>query len=259
MRYFVRLSYVGTAYCGFQWQPRQMTVQEALNRACKAMFGVTCAVTGCSRTDSGVHAEDFCMTIDVPTGGAAVPAAALPRAMLAHLPPDISIFHAEEADDTFHARYDVLEKEYRYRIYTAPLPDPFLVDRVWHYPYPLRSDALDRMHRAAAHLVGTHDFSAFKSDDGIEKDPVRTVSALSVKQDGAHITVSVTADGFLYHMVRIITGTLMDVAVGRMEIDHVKTALASKTRRLAGVTAPPSGLYLHRVTYKRAPMLTNAP
>ena len=253
MRYFARIKYVGTAYCGFQWQPHQMTVQEALNRACRALFGVECAVTGCSRTDSGVHAEDFCMTIDVPKGGAAVPPSALPRAIIPHLPDDISLFHAEEADESFHARYDVKQKEYCYRIHLSPVPDPFYAHRAWHFPYPIREDAIERMRLAASYLVGMHDFSAFKSDDGTEKETCRTVDAIEIVREGDMITVSVAANGFLYHMVRIITGTLMDVAVGRMTPKDVQAALESRARKNAGVTAPPDGLYLYRVTYNRMP------
>ena len=255
MRYFLRLAYLGCAFCGFQFQPRQRTVQGELNRAFQALFGVPCAITGCSRTDSGVHAEDFCATLDVPPEGAQIPPESLPRALARYLPDDISVFHAEIADATFHARHDVAFKEYVYRIYTAPVRDPFLVGRAWHYPYPLHALAEERMRRAGECLVGRHDFAAFKNEDGVQKDTVRNLTALTVSQTEREITVSVSADGFLYNMVRIITGTLMDVAIGRMEPEAVATALFSKERRLAGTTAPPDGLYLHRVTYLRPPVL----
>lgn len=272
MRYFAKISYLGCAYSGFQWQPNRKTVQGELNRACLELFGVPCAVTGCSRTDSGVHARDFSLTIDVPTGGACVPPSALPRAIACHLPKDIILFYACEADESFHARYDVAYKEYVYRILAAPIGDPFLYGRVWQYHYPLLSDACERMNAAATHLVGTHDFSAFKNDDGVERDAVRTVKWLRVTSEtqkeevredgfptGAHLgtnlCVSVAADGFLYNMVRIITGTLADVAVGRISPDEIPSILESKKRARAGVTAPPDGLYLHRVVYGRLPKI----
>ena len=272
MRYFAKISYLGCAYSGFQWQPNRKTVQGELNRACGELFGVPCAVTGCSRTDSGVHAEDFSLTIDVPTGGAPVPPSALPRAIAPHLPSDITLFYACEADESFHARYDVLYKEYVYRIAAAPISNAFLAGRVWQYHYPLLPDACTRMNRAASHLVGKHDFSAFKNDDGVERDAVRTVKWLRVSENvqkeearedgiktGAHLgrelLVSVAADGFLYNMVRIITGTLADVAVGRIDPDEIPSILASKQRARAGITAPPDGLYLHRVVYARLPKI----
>ncbi len=256
MRYFVRLSYLGCAFCGFQFQPRERTVQGELNQAFLSLFGVPCALTGCSRTDSGVHAEDFCATLDVPEGGAHIPPSALPRAIARFLPPDISLFHAEEADDTFHARYDVAHKEYQYHVAISPVNDPFLSGRAWQFHYPLLPDALERMQKACECLVGRHDFAAYKNEDGVARDTVRTVYALDVSQKEGELIVSVSADGFLYNMVRVIVGTLMDVAVGHMEVTDVLEALRSKKRRLAGMTAPPDGLYLHRVTYKRPPFLS---
>ena len=272
MRYFAKISYLGCAFSGFQWQPNQRTVQGELNRACRELFGVSCAVTGCSRTDSGVHAEDFSLTLDVPEGGACVPPSALPRAIAPHLPRDISLFYACEADSDFHARYDVAYKEYLYRISAAPISQPFLSGRAWQYHYPLLPDACERMNRAGAYLVGTHDFSAFKNDDGVERDAVRTVKWLRVSEKmqeeapredrietGAHLgrdfCISVAADGFLYNMVRIITGTLAEVAVGRIAPDDIPAILESKRRARAGVTAPPDGLYLHRVVYNRLPKI----
>ena len=272
MRYFAKISYLGCAYSGFQWQPNRRTVQGELNRACQELFGVPCAVTGCSRTDSGVHAEDFSLTIDVPSGGACVPPAALPRAIAAHLPKDISLFYACEADESFHTRYDVLYKEYVYRISVSPISNPFLSGRAWQYHYPILPDACERMNRAGAYLVGRHDFSAFKNDDGVERDAVRTLKWLRVSEHkkteearadgikadahlGSELLVSVAADGFLYNMVRIITGTLADVAVGRIDPDDIPLILESKQRARAGVTAPPDGLYLHRVVYARLPKI----
>ncbi len=272
MRYFAKVSYLGCAYSGFQFQPNRPTVQGEVNRACLALFGVPCAVTGCSRTDSGVHAEDFSLTIDVGEGGAAIPPSALPRAIAPHLPKDISLFYACEADENFHARYDVAYKEYQYRIVAAPLADPFLDGRAWQYHYPLLPDAQARMERAAAHFVGKKDFAAFKNDDGTEKNTVRTVKWLKVdlkprtevlredgikadKHLGFDLTVSIAADGFLYNMVRIIVGTLTDVAVGRIAPDDIPKIFERGERRLAGVTAPPDGLYLHRVVYRRLPKI----
>ena len=248
------LAYRGTAYCGYQVQPNGVTVQEMLNRACEALFGYPCDVVGCSRTDSGVHARGFCATISQKGADVLlthIPTERIPRAMNAHLPADIAVLAARDVPVEFHARYDVVDKEYEYLIYNGREREPFFEERAWHIPTPIDDAALAAMQQAAALFVGKQDFSAFRAmgADTAEKDAVRHVMAASVTRTGNVISFRVRADGFLYNMVRIMVGTLAAVAAGRMRVEDVALALASRDRKQAGSTAPACGLYLDRVTY----------
>ncbi|MBQ3064522.1 MAG: tRNA pseudouridine(38-40) synthase TruA [Clostridia bacterium] len=254
MKVFLRLAYVGTAYCGYQVQPNGVTVQEKLNEAAEAVFGHPCDIVGCSRTDSGVHARDFCATVTAKgadTLDTTIPAEKIPQIFNTVLPPDIAVRHAAFVDKDFHARYGVVFKEYEYRIYNAPLRDPFLSGRVWHIPQPIDDVALASMNRAAAQFVGTKDFSALRDGDPEEKNPVRTVFAASVTREGEMIVFRVRGDGFLYHMVRVMTGVLVSVARGKYTPDEVGALIALKKRAAFGATAPAAGLTLARVTYDR--------
>ncbi len=250
----IRFSFVGTAYCGYQVQPNGITVQEVLGKAAKALFGFACDVVGCSRTDSGVHARGFCVTLSkkgertLPTS---VPAERIPRALNAHLPEDIAVFSAEWVDEDFHARYDVSSKEYEYLFYNGRERDPFWRDRAWHLHTPIGEGELAAMQQAASCFVGKKDFSAFRaaSADTAEKDAVRTVFDASVTRSGDLISFRVRADGFLYHMVRIMAGTLAAVASGDLSPEAIPELIASGDRRRAGKTAPACGLYLDRVFY----------
>ena len=249
------LSYVGTAYCGYQVQPNGITVQEMLNRAAKALFGYDCDVVGCSRTDSGVHARGFCAAVSKKGEErlyTSIPPERIARAMNAHLPPDIAICSSCEVPSSFHPRYDVISKEYEYLIYNGWERDPFLRELAWHIPTPIDDKALDRMQAAAAGFVGRHDFSAFRAV-GADTDPGdahRTVFSASVQRRGDLISFRVRADGFLYHMVRIMVGTLMAVANRRMQPEDIPALIRSCDRRRAGVTAPACGLYLDTVFYE---------
>lgn len=250
MRYFAKIRYDGAGFCGFQAQKTGRTVQGELNRATEELFGCPCAITGCSRTDSGVHAEEFCLTIEPRAEDhAAVPPAALPRAILPYLPRDLSLTYAVEAPVGFHARYDAAGKEYWYRMRFGGVPDPFLAGRAWQIPCPLSSDGFLRMQVAAEHYIGTRDFTAFMCTDSAMENCVRTVRAASVVRDGDYVIFRVEADGFLYNMVRIMVGTLYEIGKGRRTEESIEEALAMKDRTLAGMTAPPDGLYLHRVIY----------
>ena len=250
MRYFARIRYVGTAFHGFQFQPNLRTVQGELNRATEALFGVSCAVTGCSRTDSGVHAEDFCLLIEPSDDSAPqIPPGKLPVAIAPYLPPDLALVSAKEAPIGFHPRYDALGKEYRYEIWNSSISDPFYVDRAWHYPHHIQDEALRAMNEAAAHLVGKHDFCSFMAKGSTVTDTVRTVHACFVERQGDLLRVIVRGDGFLYNMVRIIVGTLIEVAEKRILPQDIPAILEMKERVAAGLTAPPCGLYLARVFY----------
>lgn len=257
MKILIYCSFDGSRYHGYQVQRgTAVTIQSELNRAGQELFGFPCDIVGCSRTDAGVHATMFCATItkqgenDLPC---AIPTDKIPRALCAHLPPDISVYRACCVPDDFHPRYDVLRKEYLYRFFVRDTRDPFEQYRSWHVPIPLCDHAVARMKRAADHLVGTHDFTSFMAQGSKITDAVRTVYHATVEQDEREhvITFRVCANGFLYHMVRIMAGTLLECAVGQTprDPDAIPSILAKKDRAAAGRTAPAHGLYLHRVDY----------
>lgn len=253
MKILLRLSFLGSAYCGYQVQPNGVSVQQKLNEAARSLFGYECDIVGCSRTDSGVHANEFYATVTKKGEDfldTSVPIEKVARAMSAWLPNDISVLSASTVENSFHPRYDVLYKEYIYQIWNGAARNPFLEDRSWHCPKPIYGDAFSRMKKAAELFVGKQDFASFMAADSKIKDTVRTVMSAKVDKDGDLITFKVCADGFLYNMVRIFTGTLVDVAYRRIEPDDITEIINSKNRARAGLTAPPQGLFLNRVVYK---------
>ena len=247
MKYFAKVKYLGTNFHGFQVQPNLRTVQGELCRALHEALGYPVKVTGCSRTDAGVHANEFCLTVEC--DGATVPAEKLPIAVSRFLPEDLSLFWAEECGESFHPRYDVKEKEYLYRIMNTRVYDPFEFGRVWFLPRPIDEEKLTRMRSAVEYFVGKFDFTTFMADGSDVEDTVRTVSMLSVERVGDEIQIKIRADGFLYNMVRIIVGTLVECAFGRFSPEDMSDIIASRDRSKAGRTAPPEGLYLNKVIY----------
>ena len=159
MKYFAKIRYLGTAFHGYQVQPDKRTVMGELCSGLERALGGPCKVTGCSRTDAGVHANEFCVTIE--SDIATVPAQKLPVAVARFLPDDLSLYYARECDAHFHPRYDVVSKEYLYRIKNAPVYDPFEFGRAWFVARPISEEGLAHMQEAAAHFVGKHDFAAF--------------------------------------------------------------------------------------------------
>ncbi len=249
MKILLKLSFVGTDYCGWQSQKNGNSVQENLTLAAEKLFGCPCDITGCSRTDSGVHANCFCAVVNkkgergiVTT----VPTERIPRALNTFLPDDISVYEAAEVDDEFHPRYRVYRKEYIYKIHTRSERDAFLSKRAWHLPKPLDVEA---MNTAAKYFIGKHDFAWFMAQGSKIVDTERTVYDAAVERDGDVVTFRVTADGFLYNMVRIMTGTLAEVGEGRIKSSEIETIINSCDRSKAGKTAPAHGLYLNKVIY----------
>jgi tRNA pseudouridine38-40 synthase len=247
MKYFAKIKYLGTSFHGFQVQPGLRTVQGELNSALNQAFGLPCKVTGCSRTDAGVHANEFCLTVECE--GGTIPPDKLPIAVARFLPNDLCLFYAEECDDNFHPRYDVKEKEYLYRIINRPIYDPFEFGRAWFLSRPVTDMGLDKMKEAAKHFVGKYDFSTFMSEGSDVEDTVRNITALSINRTDDLIEIRISADGFLYNMVRIIVGTLTEVAFGRISADDIPDIIASCDRSRAGMTAPADGLFLNKVFY----------
>ena len=252
MKVLLYISFLGTNYCGYQIQPNGITVQQKLNEAAKTLFGYDCDIVGCSRTDSGVHANCFCATVSKKGCSyldATIPVTKIPIAMSNLLPNDIAVFDAKAVDDDFHARYDVKYKEYIYKIWNRAEKDPFWYDRSYHYPKTIDDESLARMDEAAKHFIGKHDFSAYMKADTDVATSVRTVYDAQVIRDGDMIEFCVSADGFLYNMVRIFVGTLIAVAEDKIAPDQIEEITLSKDRKNAGMTAPPQGLFLNKVVY----------
>jgi len=252
MKILLRLSFLGTNYCGYQVQPNGVTVQQRLNEATKQLFGYDCDIVGCSRTDSGVHANDFCVTVTKKKEtflDTHIPIQKIPQALSFWLPEDISVLSAQEVDDAFHPRYDVKYKEYVYQIWNEPMRNPFLADRSWHCPKAIDDVGIEKMKRAASCLVGTHDFSSYMAADTKIKDTVRTVYEADVTKKDGLIIFRVSADGFLYNMVRIFMGTLIDVGYGRTDPLDISKITDAHDRSKSGSTAPAHGLFLNKVVY----------
>ena len=246
MNLLLRLAYKGTRYGGFQVQPNAPTVCAAFQDALQAVTGARPDVKGCSRTDAGVHALDFALNFHY-TG--TVPPQKLVLALNAHLPPDIRVKSARPVPEGFHARYAAPAKTYCYRIRNAAVDDPFDLDTCWRTAGRLNTAA---MRQAAAQFVGRHDFLALcaaGSGPAAHGDTVRTITRCTVEQQGEIITVTVTADGYLYNMVRILAGTLVEAGRGKILPGEIVSILESRDRRRAGPTLPAKGLFLVRVEY----------
>jgi len=243
-RIMLTLRYDGTAYHGWQVQPNGVTVQQTLQDAIEAVTGVRSGVIGCSRTDAGVHADMFCCTFDTdsPLRGDK-----LCCALNYHLPRDVSVYAAAEVAEDFHPRYMAGGKRYVYRIWNGPQRHP-----MWE-PYAIHQRKVldvDLLNRAAADFVGTHDFAAFcGADSDLQGDSIRTIRSCTVTRQGDLVLLAVEGDGFLYNMVRIMVGTLLEIAAGRMTPDCIPAILDSGDRTLAGPTAPAKALCLERVFY----------
>ncbi len=247
MKYFAKIKYLGTHFHGFQYQPNVRTVQGELTKAFAELFLSEVKITGCSRTDAGVHANEFCITVECEN--ATVPPEKLPEAIKKFLPRDISVYYAEIVDESFHPRYNAEGKEYLYIIKNTRISDPFLCDRVWFLPQRITDEGFTAINSCINDIVGKQDFSAFMAEGSSVEDTVRTVKYLIVEKNEDTIEFRIAADGFLYNMVRIIVGTLVDVALGRIKPSDIKQIIKSKDRKNAGSTAPADGLYLNRVFY----------
>lgn len=244
MKILLELCYIGTGFAGYQVQPGKDTVQSALQDAIEKIYGERYPVKGCSRTDAGVHALQYYATFDTDK---AIPCRRIPMALNSVIDPRISVKSAGEVPDDFHVRHDVISKEYEYRVRLSQIPDPFLAGRVWQFPKPIMADGVARMREAASRFCGRHDFAGFMSAGSDIADTVREIKYIDIIEDGELLCIRVCADGFLYNMVRIIVGTLIDTACGKINPDAMADIIASCDRSRAGMTAPPEGLYLRRV------------
>lgn len=239
----MRITYDGKNYHGWQYQKNGITVQEAVEEALSKITGEAVKVTGCSRTDAGVHALDYVMNFKTETN---IPTEKIPYALNYHLKGDITALSAWDEKEDFNARFSSKGKRYIYKIWNDKMRNPFLRGYSWYLPYALD---VKKMTSSAQHFIGTHDFSAFMAAGGSQKTTVRTIKECTVTAEGKLITVTVAADAFLYNMVRIITGTLAEVGMGKINPDTVTKIIESGDRRQSGLTAPPDGLFLQEVFY----------
>lgn len=237
------LQYDGSRYHGWQVQPNGVTVQQVLQDAVERVTGVRSGITGCSRTDAGVHARMFCCALKTESR---IPPEKVPAALNAYLPRDMAVYECRLADPDFHPRYDAAGKRYVYRIWNHRVRSPFWERRACHIGRRLDETV---MAQAARNFEGTHDFKAFCAAGSSVTDTVRTVRRCRVTRQGDMVEIEVEADGFLYNMVRIMVGTLLDIEAGRLPPGSVPTILASGDRLQAGKTAPACGLYLEEVFY----------
>ncbi len=237
------LRYNGTNFHGWQIQPNGNTVQQELCNAFKNISGKDENIIGCSRTDAGVHANMFCCNVRTECN---IPTEKIPDALNFYLPPEISVYDCKEVDYDFHARYDSRGKEYVYLIYNGRYRNPFYEDKAIFYPYELDAEMLDK---EAKSFIGTHDFSAFCSVGSEVLDKTREIYDCSVVRNGEIVEIKISGNGFLYNMVRIIVGTLLDIQRGKIEKGTISQIIESRNRDKAGVTAEACGLYLNKVYY----------
>ncbi len=239
------VAYDGTAYCGWQRQPNGITVEEVLGRAISELCGRETEIIGASRTDAGVHAYGNVAVFDTDMR---MDAGKFTYALNARLPQDVRVQYSDEVPEGWHPRRQNSIKTYEYRILNRRTQIP--TERLYTYFCYYELD-VERMRRAAGYLIGTHDFTSFCSVKTQAKSPVRTIYQLEVWEDGDIITIHICGDGFLYNMVRIISGTLLRVGSGTYEPEHVKEILDAHDRQAAGETLPPEGLTLINIEYEQ--------
>lgn len=213
------------------------------------MLNEPVSVTGCSRTDTGVHANQYCFNVKTESS---IRCIGLVRGVNGELPDDISILSCEDVSEDFHARYDCVGKEYIYKIHCSQSKNPFAADLAFHYRRKLDIEAV---RKAGQYFVGTHDFASFCADCSNVSTTIRTIYELKIENSGDSVIILVKGNGFLYNMIRIIVGTLLDVSEGRISPDDIPEILEARDRLRAGRTAVPYGLYLNRVFYDETELM----
>lgn len=239
----ITIEYEGTNYCGWQIQPNKPTIQEELIKAINEITGENVAIIGAGRTDSGVHAigqvANFKTMSNIPNNKFA-------SAITSKLPWDIAVVKSEEVPLNFHARFDAIGKSYKYIIVNQSVRSPLLRSFAYYVPYKLD---FNLMNQGKDYLLGSHDFKAFMSSGSSIVDTVRTINSATLSKYDGKIIFKIEGNGFLYNMVRIIVGTLVDIGRGKICVDKLPYIIESKERTNAGHTAPAQGLYLEKVFY----------
>lgn len=237
------IEYDGTNYSGWQKQPNANTIQEEIEKAIEKAIGEKITIIGAGRTDSGVHGKGQVANFITDSS---IPGAKFKYAINRYLPEDITIIGSKEVEKSFHSRYDSLGKKYKYLIYNAPIKSPLLRNYTYYVPYKLD---FQKMNEAKDYFIGKHDFAAFMASGSDVDDTVRNIYYDSLNTCNNIIVFEIYGDGFLYNMVRIIVGTLVDVGIGKISPQDIIDILKSRDRKNAGHTAPPEGLYLEKVCY----------
>lgn len=243
MRVKLVVAYEGTNYCGWQIQPNGITVEQVLNETLSSLLGEEITVTGASRTDAGVHSLGNVAVFETHTK---MPVEKISFALNQRLPEDIVVQESCQVPEDFHPRFSKSRKTYEYRILNCRFRQPLERRTSYFYHYPLDVSA---MQKAAAYLVGEHDFTSFASVHAQTNTYVRMIYALDVVREGDMIRIRVQGNGFLYNMVRIIAGTLIQVGAGIKKPEDMESILAGKDRELAGPTAPAHGLTMIGLEY----------
>lgn len=238
----VTIQYNGENYCGWQKQPDTLGIQGTIQNAIYEITKEEVQLNASGRTDAGVHALGQVANFKLKSK---IPAYKIPSALNAKLPKDISIIACTEVDDEFHSRYSAKGKRYRYLIYNNMYRSPIYKDTSYHVRYDLD---FEKMCEEAKHLIGEHDFKGFMSSGSSVNDTVRTIYDITLEKQENLIILEVEGNGFLYNMVRIIVGTLVDIGRGRIN-ESLKDIINSKNRGKCGHTAPPHGLFLKKVDY----------
>ncbi len=271
-RFHMQVSYDGTDFCGWQRQPNADTVQEQLETALRKVLRHQVTVFGASRTDAGVHAQGQHITFDTTCP---IPAPGLLLATNSYLPKSIQVVSSRIAPTDFHARFSSIGKHYAYRVWRRSIQTPFGHRYSWMWPHDLDEQ---RIQKACEVFIGEHDFHGFRATDCGAKTSIRTIHRIDIepippwnsnpKTSGDYLTIHIMGNAFLRNMVRIIVGTILEVACGKMSVDDARTALRSRHRPHAGITAPAQGLCLVNVFYrhqdapwnqKESSISTNAP
>jgi tRNA pseudouridine38-40 synthase len=238
------IEYDGTRFHGWQRQDHHRTIQEEIEKALEKVMKKRIMIHGSGRTDSGVHGLGQVASFK---GEFTIPIEKIPQAVNGLLPDDVAIQDAIEVDTGFHARYSARGKKYIYKIYNSPLRSPLHRNYAYFVSHPLDIDAIQK---ATSYFIGEHDFKGFMASGSSVKDTVRRIDSLNVYREQEMLTIEVKGNGFLYNMVRIIAGTLVDVGKGRIPQEQIPDIITSGDRIRAGHTAPPQGLYLAEVYYE---------
>lgn len=238
------IAYDGSSYHGFQRQINAMTVQQVLEEKLTRIFGETIYVKASGRTDAKVHAFGQVVSF---TTKCKIPVENIPKAVNSVLPKSIAVMSVQEVDIDFHARFCAKQKSYIYKIIQSDVPRPFQANYAW-----LLKEMLDlnKMQQAAEKIIGEHDFSSFQASGSTPTSPVRVITKASwCRKNDNEIEFLVKGNGFLYHMVRNLVGTMVDVGLGKITVLDFESIMLAKDRNVAGKTAPPQGLYLAEVYY----------
>ncbi|NMC57215.1 MAG: tRNA pseudouridine(38-40) synthase TruA [Eubacteriaceae bacterium] len=237
------IEYDGSNYCGWQRQNNGISIQQKIEEALEIISGEKLSITGAGRTDAGVHA--YAQSANFYTESK-IPIDKFPFAVNSALPSDIAVIKAYERDESFNSRYSAIEKTYIYKIYNRRIPSPFYARYAYHCPVDIN---IEKMIMASKQIIGKHDFTSFMATGGQVKSTVRDVYDIDIYKEGDIITISVRGNGFLYNMVRIISGTLLYAGIGKIDPSDIEKIIDSKDRTLAGITLPACGLYLKEIVY----------